>query len=215
MRKAITISILILVGICFSCTKEKHVFRSKPTVDYYPLRVGNFWEYYGKSIWSKYSIRREIVDFRVIPGSIGVYKVRYFKTYTSYFYPDTVEQKDEWFTYQTFINNEIREFSDLDNPDKYEILLRFPLEVGSSWHEQLQQMDSGYGFSTLIDFVVAIENVTTPIGEFNGCYRIRSSISGIDFTQFEKWFKPQIGFVKYKHMLGPLEYSLVDYKIIR
>ena len=213
MKKVMIISILILVGICFSCSKQKHVFKSTPTAEYYPLRVGNFWEYRNNFTLYEYHLRKEVVDFCLIQGGIGVYKVKYFSTYI--LSPDTVVQKNEWLTYQTIIDNEVRQFSDLNNPDEYEILLRFPLEVGDSWQEPPQQMDSVWTFSIFIDSVVAVENVTTPIGKFNDCYRIRSSMWGFEFSQFEKWFKPEVGFVKYRHALGMLEYSLIDYKIIK
>jgi hypothetical protein len=212
MKKVIIISILILVGICFSCTKEKHIFRSKSTTDYYPLKVGNFWEYRDNSILYEYHFRKEVVDFCLIQGGIGVYKVKYFSKYT--LSSDTVVQKNEWFLYQTIIDNEVREFSDLNNPDQYEILLRFPLEVGDSWQEPTQQMDSVWIFSMNVDSVVAIENVNTPFGNFIDCYKIRSNMWDFEFSQFEKWFKPEVGFVKYRYAFGFLEYSLINYKII-
>lgn len=217
MKKILLILVMIFVGVC-GCGKGKHILKPEPAIGYYPLNVGSFWEYYGKSRWSEYSLRREIVGFRVIPGSIGVYKVRYFKTYTSFFYPDTVEQKDEWFTYQTHIDNEIREFSDLNDPGAYEILLRFPLEVGSSWQEPPQQMDSVWVVPIFIDSVVAVEKVTTPAGDFDDCYRIREIfpvVDGLRYDGSERWFKPQVGFVKYWNEIGWLEYFLVDYKIMR
>lgn len=215
MRKVIIISILILVGICFSCTKEKHVFRSKSTADYYPLRVGNFWEYRDNSTLYEYHLRKDVVDFCILQGGIGVYKVKYFSTYT--FSHDTVIQRNEWLLYQTIIDNEVREFSDLNNPDEYEILLRFPLEMGSSWREPQRQTDSVWTFSILIDSVIAVENVITPAGHFDSCYRIKKipGPGSMVIPFFESWFKPQIGFVKFRRGLSMIEYSLIDYKIIK
>ena len=215
MRKIIIICILILVGIYFSCTKQKHIFRSEPITEYYPLRVGNFWVYRDNSILYEYYIKKEVVDFCLIQGGIGVYKVRYFCTYV--YYPDTVKYAEEWFTYQTIIDNEVREFSDLNNPDEYEIILRFPLEMGSSWREPQRQTDSVWTFSILIDSVIAVENVITPAGQFEGCYRIKKipGPGSMVIPFFESWFKPQIGFVKFRRGLGMIEYSLIDYKIIK
>ncbi|MGB2696272.1 MAG: hypothetical protein WBD28_00260 [Candidatus Zixiibacteriota bacterium] len=213
MRKILLIFCVVLIGSYLGCDKKTHIFKPEPVVGYYPLKVGNFWEYRDNSTLYEYHLRKEVVDFCLIQGGIGVYRVKYFSTYI--LSSDTVVQKNEWLTYQTFIDNEVREFSDLNNPDEYEILLRFPLEVGSSWQEPPRQMDSVWTFSIFIDSVVAVDNVTTPIGKFNDCYRIRSSMWGFEFPQVEKWFKPQLGFVKYRHALGMLEYSLIDYKIIK
>ena len=213
MRKVIIISILVFIGICLGCTREKHIFRSKSTADYYPLKVGNFWEYSDNSTLYEYHLKKEVVDFCLLQRGIGVYKIKYFSTYT--ISPDTVAQKNEWLFYQTIIDNEVREFSDLNNPDEYEILLRFPLEVGDYWQEPPRQMDSVWIFSMNIDSVVAIENMTTPAGIFNDCYRVRSSTWDFEFSQFEKWFKPEVGFVKYRYAFGFLEYSLVDYEILK
>lgn len=212
MRKILLV--LLLLGICSGCAEKKQVFSPEPAVGYYPLKVGNFWEYRDGSDWYEYYLRKEIVGCYLLQGGIGAYKIRCFKTYTSY--PDTVEHKDEWFTYQMHIDNEIREFSDLNDPDEYEILLRFPLEVGSSWQKPPKQMDSVWAISMFVDSVAAVENVTTPAGEFEDCYRIRKTHRMLDILGgSERWFKPQVGFVEYRHVLGPLEYSLVDYKIIR
>lgn len=213
MKKSLLIVVLIFAGFWSGCGREKQIFRQNPVLASYPLSVGNFWEYYGQSNLHEYYLRKEVVDFRLIQGGVGVYKVRYFRSYS--YFPDTVMQTEEWFTYQALINNEIREFSDLNDPGGYEILLRFPLEVGSSWQEPPQQMDSVWTFPIFIDSVVAVEKVTTPAGEFDDCYRIISSTWFFEFPQAEKWFKPQVGFVKYSHALGLLEHSLVDYKLIR
>jgi len=213
MRKVIIILILLLVGTYLTCTKQKQVFRSEPKIEYYPLRVGNYWEYGDNSNMYEYHLRKEIVEFCLLQEGLGVYKARYLSSHS--YSKDTVEHKEEWFSYQALIGNEIREFSDLSDLGQYEILLRFPLQVGSSWKEPSKQMDSVWIFSIFIDSVVAVENVITPAGEFDDCFKISSGMGGFDFMQSEKWFKPQVGFVKFTNGLGPLEYSLVDYKIMK
>jgi len=213
MKRILLISLLIFVGFYSGCGRGKRIFEPEPAAGFYPLKVGNFWRYSSESRLYEYYLSKEVVAFGVIRDGIIAFKVRYFSRHT--YYPDTVQQTEEWFTYQALINNEVREFSDVNDPDKYEILLRIPLEVGSFWQEPPRQMDSVWAIPISIDSVVAVENVTTPAGKFDDCYRIISSTRFFEFPQAEKWFKPQVGFVKYRNALGLLEYSLVSYKIIR
>jgi hypothetical protein len=217
MRKIFLIFVIVLVGINSACTEKKQIIKSKPMAEYYPLKVGNFWEYYDKSHRYEYYLKKEVVAFGPIQRGIKAFKVKYLSAYT--FFPDTVEHKNEWFTYQALIDNEIREYSDLNDTAKYEILLRLPLEVGMYWREPPKQMDSLVFISIFIDSVTAVENLTTPVGEFEDCYKIikTSFVEGFDYFGQKRWFKPQVGFVKYWNAHGglPFEYSLIDYKIIR
>jgi hypothetical protein len=126
--------------------------------------VGNFWKYSSESHLYEYYLSKEVVAFGVMREGMMAFKIRYLRSYT--YSSDTVEKKKEWITYQALIGNEIREFYNLNDPGQYEILLRFPLEVGSSWHEPPRQMDSVWVFSIFVDSVVALENIVTPAGEF-------------------------------------------------
>ncbi len=215
MRKVIIISILILVGICFSCTKQKHVFKSTPTAEYYPLRVGNFWEYRDNSNWYEYHLRKEVVDFCLIQGGIPAYKIKYLRTRAVF--QDTFEYEIERFTYEAFIDNEVRELYDLNDTSNYEIMLRFPIKVGDSWHKPPEYSDSMVVISFFYDCVTAIEDVVTPAGEFEDCYKIEKNFLGGDpeFFREERWFSPQVGFVKHSNFEFPMKCSLVEYKIIK
>ena len=217
MRKILLVFCVVLVGSFSGCDKKTHNYKPEPVVEYYPFKVGNFWEYHGKTRWYEYYLKKEVIDFYVMRGSMGAYKVRYFSTF--YFFADTVEHKNEWFTYQALIDNEVREFSDLNDPDAYEILIRFPLQVGSFWRKPPIQTDSLVVVSMFVDSVAVTEDVTTPAGEFADSYKILKIplYEGLDFFGEKRWFKPGIGFVKYWNANGglPFEYSLINYKITR
>lgn len=214
MKKVLLIFILVLVGLYSGCGREKHIFRPKPVVGSYPLKVGNYWKYSGKYAWFEYDLTKEIVGVDTTQAGLKAFKVRYLWTYP---FQDTIKNQMEWFAYQALIDNEIREFSDLTDTSSYEIILRFPVKVGASWQKPPTQMDSMVVISMFIDSVVAIEYIFTPAGDFPDCYKITTSFLG-DLVYFrqDKWFKPRVGFVKYWNSPDGfgLTYSLEDYKVI-
>ncbi len=206
--------VLFLLGICSGCAEKKQVFAPEPAVGYYPLKVGNFWEYRDSSMLYEYYLKKEVVDLCLMQGGIAAYKIKYLRTRA--IFQDTFENERERFTYEAFIDNEVRELYDLNDTSNYKIVLRFPIKVGDSWQKPPEYTDSMVVISFFHDSVTAIEDVITLAGEFEDCYRIRKTHGISDILGgSERWFKPQVGFVGYRHVLGPLEYSLVDYKIIR
>lgn len=207
--------VLFLLGICSGCAEKKQVFAPEPAVGYYPLKVGNFWEYRDGSDWYEYYLKKEIVDLCLIQGGIPAYKIRYVRTRA--IFQDTFEYEIERITYEVLIDNEVRELYDLNDTSNYEIVLRFPIKVGDSWQKPPEYTDSMVVISGFYDCVTAIEDVITLAGEFEDCYKIEKTFLGGDAGFFieERWFSPHVGFVKHSNGTFPFEYSLVDYKIIR
>lgn len=107
MRKISLICVIGLLGVLSSCEREKHVFKPEPVVGFYPLKVGNYWEYRDNSNWYEYHLRKEVVDLCLIQGGIPAYKIRYLRTRA--IFQDTFEYEIEHIAYEVLIDNEVRE----------------------------------------------------------------------------------------------------------
>ncbi len=89
-----------------------------------------------------------------------------------------------------------------EHPDgKAELLVEYPVKVGSSWTE---------ADSTTVIVEDLDETVTVPAGKFDGCYRFKMAIpGGMTGTM---WLKPGVGIVKteYKVTQGEMEVRQVQ-----
>lgn len=149
MKPIAIVIICVIVSVTLtSCSKETPTQTTTPTttVDYFPLKVGNWWKYDNGTVTAT-------IDSLVTLGdNTKAYLMNY--TYSS---------KGSEFLYKKD-STQIAEYKYTGEIDR--ILLKLPIQIGQKW-----QYDFGTSEVDSI-FVIGKENVTVPAGTFNDCLRL-------------------------------------------
>lgn len=101
-----------------------------------------------------------------------------------YMYNSSSQEWERWDTWYMLVTSEEVRFYPNSDSGIYGTLLKFPLSVGKEW-------DTGYIYNAESAKVVGQEDVTTPAGIFNNCYKVEYYAKG--FTQFTVWFPSGVG----------------------
>ena len=186
------IKILLIFVVISSCCPVQLLSQELNGFSYYPLCIGNQWNYSNEY----FTETEKIVDTTVIKG-ILYYGLALWE-----------EEADYW----------IREDSNriylLDNIDSTEfVLFDFNTDIGESW-----ELPAGYGcsFGTKITLTGREDTITTTAGTFLNCYHFEHQPLCVDAGIHDTWFAEGIGKVRYTadNFAGMLHNDLVSYSIV-
>lgn len=181
----ILLAMVISVG-CLNPTEPNPQPDSAPPVsdlaDLFPLTKGSSWQYQGEGNEFA-SFSREVVFANENKGQIrenngGTISAAVF------------EVTDEAITLIFFQGEAYEETDFLDQqPSENIVILKKPLEVGTSWEEQTGNRE-----------IVSVDAIVdTPAGQFENCIKVE--ITGGDSTVIE-YFKDGVGMVKREFISG-------------
>jgi hypothetical protein len=205
MKKLILTSlILALVSGC------KNSFAIRMTSDYFPLKVGNIWEFSVK--WeNNYQISMEVKDIEVKQGDslfavdVGG-EIYYFQRKSG-----IVTKTRELFT--TYEGERV------DFGTVYEPYLLLPPIEGENWEREFNFSSVHRGetlekeFSILVDSVKQTSLIINS-GNYENVYRLkRTVIEDNDSIVEYEWFAPGIGLIKKERPADSLVWELVSYQL--
>lgn len=178
----IAIGIILLFTFSAGCSKGAGDKTAGKPGDYFPLVLGNRWEYAGKG--NEYaSFTREVI---FTEGNRAQVQENNGGTVMAFVFETT----DNAVT-RVFSREEVYDRINLLNsqPNENIAILKSPLAVGSRWAVPTTERE-------IVDVSATVD---TPAGKFEGCIKIKAA--GPDSTVYE-YYKDGVGLVKREFVAG-------------
>lgn len=181
VRKNHMIPVVMLAAVltcCMAGCDDDNPVRPYDTSNIYPLAVGNFWvrqleTWVADSLYSTYDPETTFVDTsitwhgRTWYGESGA---------------------------EDYLLNDVGgvwnlRFDDDDYPGGDScLMIMYPASVGDSWVHEFE--------NDTYEVLATSESVTTPAGQFNGCYKLLTTNPNNPNEPVTVWFKPEVGLIK-------------------
>jgi len=200
-----TLAFLAALAICIAsivgCGKKGSPFAPASTVHpYFPLAIGNWWEYkatveiLGEQVRGYVGyVRTEVTGTTNIGGKI------YFVVVTT-----STEQSEQVTAYYCSTDQGIFSYS-TDLSTEF-LSLPSSLKVGSSWTvgPVTETVDTRSFSCSETWWVISRESVTIPAGTFNNCYKIGREMimDGEKIGESYLWLAPGVGQVRVEGNIG-------------
>lgn len=181
--------ILFLILFFFSFSGSILYSQDSNSSSYYPLRIGNQWEYYNEY----FPITEIVIDTTTIKGLL-------YYGLTSW-----SDQVEFWLRED---NNKVYMFNMSDSTEY--ILFDFSADTGKSW-----ELPPGYecSFGTEITLKSKDDSIITTTTTFTDCYHFKHKPACYDAGIIDTWFAKGAGKVRWREITfaGMLEYNLKSF----
>ena len=183
MKKLTVLAALVLL-LVVGCSKK---------ADYWPLTVGNTWDYTGTAITTHSdtllnpdtttgTMNMEITSEVTLTNGDPAFQQIMTQTFGSYTSAET--------SYVAEVGDYVLSYGALSDTDPDTMIVN-PLEAGASW---TVESDSGY---TQKAYVIAQEDLTVPADTYNDAWKILwVSVDGATVDTTTVYFAPNVGLVK-------------------
>ncbi len=203
-RRILPLALLLLLG----CS-DMLLFRA--TRDYFPLVRGSVWKYLSDGD----TMYVEVLGDSTVGGQAGIVVASDFVPGFWLKQPPVTEIRRY---YDRSLSRGGQEYV---MEQRYGLVYLLPLVEGNQWAEQYSDTIIVLGTDTvnylhrLEARVAAIEDITTPAGSFDQCYRIDFTELIVEYDStilsYTEWLAPDVGLVRRAE--GTVELNLVHYRV--